>query len=225
MSRLMNAQSFAEMRHEPDVAINWRPNELGELAQRVRDCRRCPGLNLTQPPPPFVSEPTTSGPGYGDPLSPVVIVGQSLCGTKCIEAQIPFTGGSGILLDRAFEVAGLQKSQVFITNVVHCHPQKNRPSLPDEIANCAEYLTDELRILHPRLIIALGGDAKSWLEDWTASDSDDWLVATQLPEPIEQDRRLLVLLPHPSWVMKQPKPVRDAYVETMAASVRWAFGG
>lgn len=218
-----NKQSFAEMRHDPENAIQWRPKELAQVAQRVRDCRRCVSLNLAEPTSPFAPEPTLSAPGYGDPLSPVVIVGQSLCGAPCQKAQIPFTSGAGKVLDKGFGAARLTKSQIFITNVVHCHPQKNRASLPHEIANCAEYLSDELRIMHPRLIIALGLDAGTHLERWAAGDGDDWLISTGVPAPGEQ-KRVLMLAKHPSWVMKQPRPVREAYVDTFASALRWAFG-
>ena len=220
-----NTASFAEMRHDPDVAIQWRPKELAQLAQRVRDCRKCPGLNLTEPPPPFLAQSTNSAPGYGDPLSPVVIVGQSLCGAPCINAQIPFTGGAGKLLDEAFLRADITKSQIFITNVVHCHPQNNRPSLPHEITNCADYLADELRILHPRVIIGLGRDAREWLEGWVGRDDDDWRVTKHAPDATVPHRRALHLAPHPSEVMKQPKPIREGDIETLAASLRWAFEG
>ncbi|WP_306460726.1 uracil-DNA glycosylase family protein [Mycobacterium arosiense] len=74
------------------------------------------------------------------PESPVVVVGQSLCGKPCMRAQIPFTGGRGRFLNLALERAGLTKSDIFTTNVVHCHPPNNRPSLPNEIENCRPYL-------------------------------------------------------------------------------------
>ncbi len=141
----------------------------------------------------------------------------------CINAQVPFTGGAGQLLDQAFSRADVVKSQIFITSVVHCHPQNNRPSLPHEIANCADYLADELRIPHPRLIIGLGGDARVWLEGWAGRDYDDWQITKRALHATVPRERILQLAPHPSWVMKQPKPVRDDYVETLAASLRWAF--
>lgn len=58
-----------------------------------------------------------------------------------MESQIPFTGGSGRLLDDSLDIAGIAKHQIFITNVVHCHPPRNRKSLPRKslptwIKNC-----------------------------------------------------------------------------------------
>lgn len=68
---------------------------------------------------------TESAPGYGSLVSAVVLVGQSLC-KKCMESRIPFTGGSGRYIDQALDLAGREKSEVFTTNLVHCHPEGDR---------------------------------------------------------------------------------------------------
>ncbi len=81
----------------------------------------------------------------------------------CMQTQVPFTGGSGRLLDQAFDLASVCKEQLYITNVVHCHPPDNRPSRPEEIENCSEYLCRELEIVRPKLVIGLGKDAREWL--------------------------------------------------------------
>ena len=132
-----------------------RVRRMRTLATQIRGCTACAGMNIP--------EVTQAAPGYGSAHSPVVIVGQSLCG-PCMATQIPFTGGSGRFLDRALTAAGLAKANVFTTNVVHCHPPNNRPSLPHEIANCRPYLAREIDIVAPRLIICLGRDARAALE-------------------------------------------------------------
>src|SRR2546427_8443393 len=103
------------------------------LVKQIKQCTKCDGLNI--------EGVTESAPGYGNLYSKVMIVGQSLC-RKCMETQIPFTGGSGKMLDRAFEIAHIRKSDVFITNVVHCHPPENRVSFSQEITSCRSYLLE-----------------------------------------------------------------------------------
>lgn len=127
-----------------------RDDKFRLLVKRIKTCDKCEGLN--------VKGLTESVPGFGNLRSKVVIVGQSPC-RKCMETQIPFSGGSGLLLDRALRKAGISKSDVFITNVIHCHTPGNRKSLPHEIANCRDYLLEELKIIEPRAIIPLGRDA------------------------------------------------------------------
>jgi uracil-DNA glycosylase family 4 len=126
---------------------------IKRLNNELRHCRKCPGLN--------VQSITENAPGYGNLNSKVMLIGQSLC-YKCMESQIPFTGGSGIFLDRVFEGLGILKSQLFITNVVHCHTPRNRPSKTSEIENCHHFLEKEIEIIQPRLIVALGKDATQW---------------------------------------------------------------
>ena len=94
-----------------------------ELAITIEQCRKCDGMN----------EPgiTEAAPGFGSIRSPVVIVGQSLC-EKCMGTKVPFTGGSGRLIDASLRIAGLDKPDIFITNVVHCHPPpKTKKSDPE----------------------------------------------------------------------------------------------
>jgi DNA polymerase len=84
-----------------------RERRMRTLATRIKNCALCPGMNIP--------EVTEAAPGYGSAQSPVMVVGQSLCG-PCMATQIPFTGGSGRFLDRALAAAGLVKEAVFTTN-------------------------------------------------------------------------------------------------------------
>lgn len=136
---------------------------------RIKKCDNCLGLNI--------KGETENAPGYGNLNSPVMIIGQSLC-TSCMHTQIPFTGGSGLILDKIFALAGVKKEDLFITNLVHCHPPKNRQSLPEEIICCKPYLEEEIDIVNPLLIIGLGNDVKSNL--FSYRDRMDNMMAYQL---------------------------------------------
>jgi len=124
---------------------------MKELRAQIKACEKCEGMNI--------HGVTQAAPGYGSVHSPVVLVGQSLC-HECMESQIPFTGGSGELIDASLALAGVDKRDIFITNVVHCHPHSeprdNRASKPHEIANCTPYLVRELNIVEPELITGFG---------------------------------------------------------------------
>ena len=125
-----------------------------ELDKEIKSCSLCEGLNIPGE--------TESAPGYGNVMSPVMFIGQSLC-TKCMDTQIPFTRGSGDILDEVFWSMGKNKYDYFVTNVVHCHPPGNRASAAGEIVNCSEFLVREISLIKPELIIALGKDAKTSL--------------------------------------------------------------
>jgi DNA polymerase len=184
------------------------------LAGQITRCTACPGMNIP--------DVTQAAPGYGSHQSPVMIVGQSLCG-PCMATQIPFTGGSGRFLDRALADAKLAKDAVFTTNVVHCHPPKNRPSLPHEVDNCRPYLAREINIVAPRLIIGLGRDARASLEQLQpAAPVLPWPFTRPRKRPTETDPTRLLFAPHPSWIARQPRAVQDDYVASLATALRWA---
>ena len=132
-----------------------RMAEKAELDNEIRKCDMCEGLN--------VPGETLAAPGYGNVCSPVMLIGQSLC-AKCMDTQVPFTRGSGDILDAIFHSVGIHKYDLLVTNVVHCHPPKNRPSKDVEISNCSAYLEREILLVKPELIICLGKDASGSLE-------------------------------------------------------------
>ncbi len=185
------------------------------LAGQITRCTACPGMNI--------AEVTQAAPGYGSPQSPVMIVGQSLCG-PCMATQIPFTGGSGRFLDRALAAADLAKDAVFTTNVVHCHPPNNRPSLPHEIDNCRPYLSREIDIVAPRLIIGLGRDARAALEHLRPTEPVlPWPFTRPRKPPTDADPTRFLFAPHPSWIARRPRTEQDDYVAQLARALKWAF--
>ena len=135
-----------------------------------------------------------------------------------MQTQIPFTGGCGVLLDQAFQTAHVRKEEVFISNVVHCHPPNNRPSLPLEIINCRGYLHEELQIVSPSIVVALGKDAAEWF----LGPIDELRATVWRPHQVRD--YIVYAAYHPSYVMKQPRHVRERYVEMLAHIVGAALG-
>lgn len=195
-----------ESRHRLKIALD----------DEIKRCRRCEGMNI-----PGVTE---SAPGYGCVSSPVVLVGQSLC-EKCMDTQIPFTGGSGDLIDEGIALAGLRKDQVFISNAVHCHPPKNRASHQHEIVNCAPFLHRELELVRPRLVITLGRDAERVVRFFYPGAR--FVEPPFVPPRGRLPRGVPIVFhaQHPSWVKRKHDDQRDLrYTRDLAAAIRWSFG-
>ncbi len=93
--------------------------------------------------------------GDGDPQADVVFVGEAP-GQREDEQGIPFVGPSGKLLDRLLGEIGLERSDVYIANVVKCRPPKNRDPRPDEIEACKGYLRAQLSLIDPKVVVTLG---------------------------------------------------------------------
>ncbi|AYM43072.1 uracil-DNA glycosylase [[Mycobacterium] chelonae subsp. gwanakae] len=198
----------------PDTVESRRRLKI-VLDDAIKRCRRCEGLNI--------SGVTESAPGYGCLTSPVALVGQSLC-EKCMDTQIPFTEGSGDLIDAGISSARRKKKDVFISNAVHCHPPKNRVSHQYEIVNCSPFLHRELEIVRPRLVITLGRDAERVLRFF-------YPRARVAEPPFEPPRGRLpkgvpyvVNAMHPSWIQRQHNDeLEEQYVSDLAAAIRWGF--
>ncbi|MDQ2909117.1 MAG: uracil-DNA glycosylase [Candidatus Eremiobacteraeota bacterium] len=143
-----------------EVERSSREGRLGGAAALVEACRKCGIGSLRQ----------NSVYGEGDPCAGLLVVGEGPGETED-ELGRPFVGRAGVLLDRMLLAIGLPRESVFIANTVKCRPTfddgvrlRNRAPTPDEMANCRPYLDEQLEIIRPRAILALGApSAKSFL--------------------------------------------------------------
>ena len=100
--------------------------------------------------------------GSGSARSGIVIIGEAP-GANEDAAGLPFIGRSGQMLDRLFGAAGIARADVYICNVLKCRPPDNRDPKPAEATACAPYLRQQLELLQPRVLCALGLHAARWL--------------------------------------------------------------
>jgi len=98
------------------------------------------------------------GPDYAD----IMLVGEAP-GAEEDRTGIPFVGQAGRVLDQALETAGIHRDDVYITNIVKCRPPKNRNPSPEEIAICLPFLTTQIELVDPRVVVALGRYASNVL--------------------------------------------------------------
>lgn len=168
--KVMLARGYVDARTEyfqPDV-FTWenelfrKHRRLKPLNRKIRRCGRCKDLNIRSA--------TESAPGFGDPNAKIMFVAQSL-GTQNMSAGMPYVEGSCYILDATLHLSGLLRKDIFITNVVHCHPPRNRPNFAYEEKNCLPFLKAEIRIVHPKLIIAMGASARNVLAGLGYSDT------------------------------------------------------
>ncbi len=122
--------------------------QLQSLAEQIDQCRKCE-IGKTR---------LHSVPGQGCPTARLVFVGEAP-GADEDEQGLPFVGRAGQLLEKMIIAMGLTRQDVFICNILKCRPPDNRPPKPDEIANCMPYLKQQLEIIQPQVIVALGAHA------------------------------------------------------------------
>jgi uracil-DNA glycosylase family 4 len=93
--------------------------------------------------------------GSGNTNAEILCIGEGPGRNEDAEG-IPFVGQAGKLLDKLFLLAGLERKQVFITNVVHHRPPENRDPLPEEISAYGKYLDKIIETINPKIVITLG---------------------------------------------------------------------
>ena len=96
--------------------------------------------------------------GEGSPTPKLVVVGEAP-GADEDRTGRPFVGRAGQLLTKMLAAIGLPREEVFICNLLKCRPPGNRNPRPDEVAACKPFLREQLRLLDPPLILALGSPA------------------------------------------------------------------
>jgi DNA polymerase len=125
-------------------------SELDAIAEEIRAHVPC-GFEICEACTNFV-------PGEGNPKANVVIVGEAP-GASEDKAGRPFVGRAGKLLDELLEEAGVQRADVFITNVVKARPPGNRDPRSDEVAHHWPWLERQLAVVQPDLLVPLGRHA------------------------------------------------------------------
>lgn len=108
--------------------------------------------------------------GDGDPAARLMIIGEAP-GAEEDKVGIPFVGRAGQLLEKMLAAMGLDRSAIYITNVLKTRPPNNATPTADEAAACAPYLYEQIRIIGPECILALGLPATRVLLNTTESMS------------------------------------------------------
>jgi DNA polymerase len=118
------------------------------LHQEVRVCELC-ALHRTR---------TKAVPGDGDPEAKIMIVGEAP-GQNEDKQGLPFVGAAGPLLNQLLAGIGIERKDVYITNIIKCRPPGNRDPLPDEVSSCSAYLDRQVQLIRPAVILLLGRHA------------------------------------------------------------------
>jgi len=94
-----------------------------------------------------------------NPEADIMVVGQNP-GSEEVVLGTPFVGASGKVFDEVVsQETGLKREDLYITNIVHCHTPDNRKPVKSEMVNCERFLDEEIKIVRPKVIVALGGIA------------------------------------------------------------------
>ena len=126
--------------------------DLPQLKISLQDCQRC---QLSKGRSQVVF-------GTGNPQASIMFVGEAP-GFYEDREGVPFVGAAGKLLTELLQSIGLERSDIYIANVIKCRPPNNRDPLPDEIATCKPFLIQQIELIQPKLVCTLGNFATQTL--------------------------------------------------------------
>lgn len=126
------------------------------------------------------------------------------------EQGLPFVGRAGKLLDEMLEMVNLDRSKVYIANIVKCRPPQNRDPMPEERAACMPWLQKQLGLIRPKIVVCLGRIAAQQLI------RQDLSVTREHGQFFEKDGVWYMATLHPAALLRNPRQKPDAFADFVA---------
>jgi len=123
-------------------------NKLDVIAEQVKTCQKC-DLCQTR---------TNAVPGKGNLNAEIILVGEAPGRNEDRKGE-PFVGYAGKKLDEILLDAGIDRDDVYITNIVKCRPPNNRVPTKNEEVSCLGYINEEISIINPKIVCVMGNTA------------------------------------------------------------------
>lgn len=175
---------------------NHKGLPLQTVRQCVSNCQLCP-LHKTRTQTVF---------GVGNEKAKVMIIGEAP-GFHEDQQGEPFVGRAGQLLNAMLQSIGFARSDVYIANILKCRPPNNRDPLPEEVAQCTPYLQQQIALIQPTVLCALGRIAAHYLLNTTESLSR----LRKKTHTYGEENLPLFITYHPAYLLRNPSAKAEAY--------------
>ena len=188
----------------PAIAAETKPADRAAALQTIREdigeCTRC-ALHKGRHNLVF---------GDGSPHARLMFVGEGPGADE--DAQgLPFVGRAGQLLNNMIAATGLKREQVYIANIVKCRPPQNRTPEPEEANTCSPFLFQQIDVVRPEVLVALGSTAATYLLGVKSSLSG-------LRGRIHACRGTkLIVTYHPAFLLRDPRQKKEAWQDLKLA--------
>lgn len=182
------------------VAPADRAAALRIIREEIGDCTRC-ALHTGRNKIVF---------GDGSPNARLMFVGEGPGADE--DAQgIPFVGRAGQLLNNMITAMGLKREEVYIANVVKCRPPGNRTPEPDEANTCSPFLFQQIDVIRPDVLVALGATAATYLMGQRQP-----LAGLRGRVHSFRGTKLIVTY-HPAFLLRDPRQKKEAWADLQIA--------
>lgn len=170
------------------------------LEKAVSSCQQCP----------LAKSRTNTVFGTGSYEADLMIIGEAPGANEDKQGK-PFVGRAGQLLTAMLQAIGLERNSVFIGNVLKCRPPQNRDPSAQEVAQCTPYLEQQIALLQPKIILAVGRVAAHYLLGVSTPLSR---LRGQRLQYGESKTPLLVTY-HPAYLLRNPRDKNKAYQDLL----------
>ena len=144
--------------------------------------------------------------GVGNESARLMFVGEAP-GEREDATGIPFVGAAGQLLDKYLAAVGIEKSEVYIANILKCRPPKNRDPLPEEQDACIGYLREQVKLIRPKMIVCLGRISAMRLID------PSYRITKEHGSFVKKGGFLMTAVYHPAALLRDPQKKVDMYLD------------
>ena len=196
------AAEFVVAAPAPSTKPLTKAERLAPIRSRVLVCTQCPHLAASRTQTVF---------GVGDPNAEIMFIGEAPGADEDAQGE-PFVGRAGQLLTKIIETMGFKREEVYIANVLKCRPDMpkgqpgNRPPTLDEMQTCLPYLKEQIDIVQPKALVALGATAVEGLLGTRGAMRElrgKWHSYQETP---------LMITYHPSYLLRNQTPAEKRKV-------------
>jgi DNA polymerase len=185
----------------PAIAPQARAAALDVIRQEIGDCTRCQLAFEGRHKIVF---------GDGDPNAELLFVGEGPGADEDMQG-VPFVGRAGQLLNNMITAMGLDRKRVYIANIVKCRPPKNRVPEPAEANTCTQFLFQQIGVVRPKLIVALGSTAATYLLGSKAALS---VLRGKMHDCMGTK---LIVTYHPAYLLRDPRQKAETWKDLQLA--------
>lgn len=162
------------------------------LFKAIESCRRCP----------LYQEANHAVPGEGSLKAKIMFIGEAP-GRKEDQTGRPFVGAAGKLLEAMLASIDMKREDVYITSILKHRPPNNRDPKPQEIQACVVYLDEQMELIKPSLIVALGRHALNYF--LPQAKISEVHGKTQFFQKKDGAKQLLLPIYHPASALYDPR--------------------
>lgn len=196
----LNAMGIDIWREKGRLQQNTQQTELNEsetwtqLQQTISQCQRC-SLCKTRTQTVF---------GSGSAHADLMIIGEAPGANEDKQGK-PFVGRAGELLTAMLNAIGIERENIFIANILKCRPPNNRDPSVEEVASCTPYLKQQISLIKPKLIVAVGRIAAQFLLDTKTP------LGRLRNQTHDYANTPLIVTYHPAYLLRSPKEKRKSF--------------